>query len=111
LSDINSELESVNSGDLVDILTKNEVKLSINPLRKVKIENDGKIKENFITSEQISIINNPNVLFRIFNEEKKDKKSIKDVTIDEIADDLKCFNQEFKSKRSSTDTSMYSELS
>lgn len=42
LSDIRS-LDSLNSGDMVDLITKNRVKLSINPLEKVKTNQKGEV--------------------------------------------------------------------
>lgn len=109
LSDISSSLDSLSSDDMIDFLTKNQVKLSINPLKNVKIDEIGDVKDNFIAPRQIDIINKPTVLFRGgFLKPTEDQTEQAEPNMEE---DLKCFNTNVGTQKSSTDTSLYSDIS
>jgi hypothetical protein len=113
LSDWSSSLSSLSEEDVIDFLTKNQVKLSICPLSKVKVDEIGDRKKNYIRPDQMEIINNPTSLFRVGVLPDGTKLYIekeKDITAEKLEEKLK-FLDGVLSKKSSTDVSQYSELS
>ena len=88
--------------------------MSINPLKKVKIDEIGDVKDNFIAPGQIEIINKPTALFRasLLCEELQPQM---DKTVEEGGEELetklKCFNTNAVSPKNSNEVSQYSEIS